>query len=102
MSWITEKWKALVTRRLAAPLIAVAMIVSFTAYEVAKPALARAAAPAPAAAPLDDNSVSALLSLDHAMETLAARVTPAIVNVAVTSKEKIETNAQQSPEDMQQ
>jgi serine protease Do len=38
------------------------------------------------AAPLDDNSVAALTAVDHAMEALAARVTPAIVNVAVTSK----------------
>jgi serine protease Do len=88
MSWITEKWKAFGIRRLAAPLLAAAMIVSFTVYEAAKPASATAAAPAPAAAPLDDNSVGALLSLDHAMETLAARVTPATVNVAVTSKVK--------------
>src|SRR5580698_9747486 len=38
------------------------------------------------AAPLDDNSVAALTSMDRAMESLAARVTPAVVNVAVTSK----------------
>src|SRR6202012_3234080 len=38
------------------------------------------------AAPLDDNSVAALTSVDRAMESLAARVTPAVVNVAVTSK----------------
>ncbi len=37
------------------------------------------------AAPLDDGSVSALTSLDQAMETLAARVNPAVVNIAVTS-----------------
>ena len=37
-------------------------------------------------APLDDQSVSALTALDHDMETLAARVTPAVVNVAVTSR----------------
>ena len=30
-------------------------------------------------APLDNNSVAALTALDHAMESLAARVTPAIV-----------------------
>src|ERR1700761_4712526 len=36
--------------------------------------------------PLDDNSVAALTATDHAMEALAARVTPAVVNVAVTSK----------------
>jgi len=38
------------------------------------------------ASPLDDSSVAALTALDHAMESLAARVTPAVVNVAVTSK----------------
>lgn len=38
------------------------------------------------AAPMDDNSVSALTSLDRAMEAVAARVTPAVVNVAVTSR----------------
>jgi serine protease Do len=38
------------------------------------------------ASPLDDNSVAALTAIDHAMESLAARVTPAVVNVAVTSK----------------
>ena len=39
-----------------------------------------------AAEPMDNNSVSALTALDHAMEAVAARVTPAVVNVAVTSK----------------
>ena len=34
--------------------------------------------------PLDDKGVVALTQLDHAMETLAARVTPSVVNVAVT------------------
>ncbi len=37
------------------------------------------------ASPLDDHSVGALVNLDQAMETLAARVTPAVVNIAVTS-----------------
>jgi serine protease Do len=36
--------------------------------------------------PLDDHSVAALTSLDNAMETVAQRVTPAVVNIAVTSK----------------
>ena len=82
-SWI-KYCKAATNRRFLVPLAAVAMILSLTAYEFDKPA--SAAAPAAAAAPLDDNSVSALLSLDRAMEALAARVTPAIVNVTVTSK----------------
>lgn len=36
--------------------------------------------------PLDDSSVSSLVSLDNAVEAVAARVTPAVVNVAVTSR----------------
>jgi serine protease Do len=38
------------------------------------------------ATPLDDNSVSSLVALDKAVEQVAARVTPAVVNIAVTSK----------------
>jgi serine protease Do len=87
-SWIRNTWKSIITKRVAAPLIALALIGSVATFEIAKPLRATAAAPAPApsAPALDDNSVAALLSLDHAMETVAARVTPAIVNVAVTSR----------------
>ncbi len=46
-----------------------------------------------AASAIDDNSVSALTSLDHAMEAVASRVTPAVVNVAVTSKSSDEEDA---------
>jgi serine protease Do len=83
-NWI-EKCQAALSRRVLVGLGAVAMILSLAAYEL-KPVNAAAPAPAAAAAPLDDSSVSALLSLDHAMEALAARVTPAVVNVTVTSK----------------
>jgi serine protease Do len=38
------------------------------------------------ASPLDDNSVSSLTALDNAVESVAARVTPAVVNVSVTSR----------------
>jgi len=44
------------------------------------------AAPFKGAAPMDDNSVSSLVALDNAVEAVAARVTPAVVNVAVTSR----------------
>jgi serine protease Do len=94
----TNKWK----RRLATPMIAVALLASFVTYECAKPAAARAANAAPSAAPLDVDSVSSLLALDKAMETLAARVTPAVVNVTVTSRTKPEASGKQMPEDMQQ
>ncbi len=82
-NWINN-YRAAFNRRSLVGLAAVAMVVSLAAYEFATPA--RASAPAAAAAALDDNSVGALLSLDHAMETLAARVTPAVVNITVTSK----------------
>ena len=81
------------TRRFLAPLFAAALVVSVGAYEFAKPASAGALAPAPAAPALDSSSVSALLSLDEAMEALASRVTPAIVNVTVTSKTNLKVDA---------
>jgi serine protease Do len=90
-SWI-KHCQVVLKRRFLVPLAAVAMVLSLTAYEFENPVRA-AAAPTAAAAPLDDNSVSALLSLDRAMEALAARVTPAIVNVTVTSKRAGSANA---------
>jgi serine protease Do len=86
--WI-ERSKAVVTRHLVVALIAVVAVGSVATFNFAKSATAAVAAPAAAA--LDDNSVGALLTLDRAMETLAARVTPAVVNVTVASK----ANAQQ-------
>jgi len=63
---------------------------------------AKAAVAAPAAAALDDNSVAALLTLDRAMETLAARVTPAVVNVTVASKSNEQQSGAEGMPDMQQ
>ncbi len=98
-----KNWKQTIARLAIAPLLAVGMVASLAAYHSAKPVVAKAAAAAPSSAPLDDDSVGALLALDHAMETLAARVTPAIVNVAVTSKPKADEQAQaEIPDDMRQ
>src|ERR1700733_10974519 len=94
-TWVT---KTLLTRRLIVPVMAVALALSLATYQFIKPAYARGAAASPTAMPLDDNSVSALLSLDQAMETLAARVTPAVVNVAVTSHSKTEVADGQMPD----
>ena len=63
---------------------AVATVVAFGALTVATRSGVHAAAVT--AAPLDDRSVAALTSLDQAMESVAARVTPAVVNIAVTSR----------------
>jgi serine protease Do len=95
MSTSLENLKSKITRRLLVPVLAAAIAVSLGVYEFAKPADAAVAKPAPPAAPLDNNSVGALLSLDQAMEALAAHVTPAIVNVTVTSK----TNAKLSDDE---
>jgi len=86
-------WKSKRTGRLLAAVLAAVTMTAFGAYELAKPASAASPAPAPAAPALDSNSVEALLSLDRAMEALAARVTPAIVNVTVTSKTDLKSNA---------
>jgi serine protease Do len=94
-------------RRIGAAVLALAMIVGLGAYHFIQPTGVRAAATSNTA-PLDDNKIEALLSLDKAMETVAARVTPAIVNVAVTAKvDQRRATAQQGmpegmPDDMQQ
>lgn len=89
-------------RRLVVPILAVAMAASFGTYELLKPAGADAATAAAPAAPLDDNTVSALLSLDRAMETLAAHVTPAVVNVTVTAHSKAMPVGGQDQDELQQ
>jgi serine protease Do len=95
----TKKW----TKRLAMPILAAAMAASFATYEIVKPVAASAANAAPSAtAPLDVDSVSSLLAVDKAMETLAARVTPAVVNVTVASRLKADNAHKEMPEDMQQ
>jgi serine protease Do len=78
-------------RALAAVLMLV-LTASFGSYELFKPVAASAAIAAPAAAPLDDSSVSAITALDHAMESVAAHVTPAVVNVTVASRAKQQAN----------
>ena len=91
MSSLIERMKTSFKRRFLVPGVAAVAIFGLATYEFA--GAAKAAPPAPAASALDDNSVSALVSLDKAMETLAARVTPAIVNVTVTSKMSAKQNA---------
>jgi serine protease Do len=95
-------WKTILTRPLLVTGVAMLTVASLATYEFASAKPARASAAAPAAAPLDENSVAAILSLDHAMETLAARVTPAVVNVTVTSKASPQQSSDDSSQDMQQ
>jgi serine protease Do len=99
--WFTTTWKIITGQRLAASVIAIATLASLVTYESVKPIIARAAVAAAAAAPLDETSVGALLLLDQAMETLAARVTPAIVNVTVASRRNEDTAEERIPDDLQ-
>ena len=70
-----KRW-AVPTGTVAAMLLAFSFLTSHNAVHAAgKTAL-----------PLDDNSVSSLVSLDNAVEAVAARVTPAVVNVSVTTR----------------
>src|ERR1051325_6129029 len=83
-----QQWKTLLKAKTLAAVMMLVLTAGFGGYEFLKPAPANAASVAAAAAALDDNSVSAISALDHAMETLAAHVTPAVVNVTVTSRAK--------------
>ncbi len=77
------KLQSLFARRMVVPMIAAGALVGAGLWEFARPA---SAAVAPATAPAPPEESNALLSLDQAMEALAARVTPAVVNVTVTSR----------------
>src|SRR5580704_12482334 len=96
-AWIARGWKACNKKR-AAIALALVLTASFFAYNSFSPVRAGVSSNA---APLDDSKIGALLSLDQAMEAVAARVTPAIVNVAVTSTAKPQAAAEGIPEEMQ-
>jgi len=97
MKTLIEKFRKHAKRHMVVSAFLLAVLACFGSYEMCKPARASAASAAPAAAPLDDTTVSAILALDRATETLAARVTPAVVNVTVTSR----VTQEGQPEEMQ-
>ena len=99
-NWLTN-WKTIASRRLIIPILSIALVGGFVTYDFVKAMPAKAAMAGPTTTALDNNSVGALLSLDQAMETLAARVTPAIVNVTVTSHTKV-SSSDDNAQDMQQ
>lgn len=101
-TWIVRHWNLLKLQRTFAAALALAVALSVGGYEVLKPAAAKAATAATMAPPapaLDDSSVNAILTLDRAMETLAAHVTPAVVNVTVTSRGKAQPVGQGDDDD---
>ncbi len=96
-AWIARGWKACGKQR-AVFVLTLALTASFFAYTSFAPVRAGVSSNA---APLADDKIEALLSLDQAMEAVAARVTPAIVNVAVTSRVKSQPVAEGVPDEMQ-
>lgn len=96
-NWITRGWKA-GKRWPTVAVLTLALTAAVGIYNTHSPVKAGISSNT---APLDNNQVGALLSLDQAMEFVAARVTPAIVNVAVTSRGKTPPVAEGMPEDMQ-
>jgi serine protease Do len=69
----------------AAPLLAFALVLSTGALIVGHRHVDAATAADNNIAPIDNASIDPLLALDQATEAVASRVTPAVVNVAVTS-----------------
>jgi serine protease Do len=89
---VTIKSLVAKAKSVAAPLIASAvLIVTFAFVSGHNSAEAAAAA---AAGPLNESSVSSLVALDNAVEAVAARVTPAVVNVAVTARASADENSE--------
>ena len=86
-------------RRIGAAVLALALAAGLGAYHFIQPTWVHAS-PTSNTAPLDDNKVGALLALDQAIEAVAARVTPAIVNVNVTAKVNQKAMMQGAPEGM--
>ncbi len=80
-------------KRLAAPAGAVATLLLVITYLFGHNGL-RASAMTGGGA-LNDSSVSSLVALDNAVEAVAARVSPAVVNVAVTSRGSEEQAAEE-------
>jgi len=68
-----QNWKANLTRRLLAALVAVTAVASLASYEFAH---VQSRSGSAAAAPLDDNSVAAILTLDAPWKRWQRRVTP--------------------------
>ena len=72
-------------RRFAAPGLALAVALSAGAFVFAHKHVDAATSPDTPNTPINNASIDPLLALDQATEAVASRVTPAVVNIAVTS-----------------
>jgi serine protease Do len=101
MKRVIEQLRPFLKRKTVAAALALVFAASLGSYEIIKPAAASAASVAAAAPALDESSVSAINALDQAMEKLAAHVTPAVVNVTVTSKMKAQQMSGEDQDEIQ-
>ncbi len=82
-------------QRFAAPGVALALALSAGAFVAAHKHVNAATSPDTPNTPINNASIDPLLALDQATEAVASRVTPAVVNIAVTAR------ASEEPADMQ-
>ncbi len=73
-------------KRMIAPLAALALIVFTGAFVFGHKHVDAATSPHTPTTPINNASIDPLLALDQATEAVASRVTPAVVNIAVTSR----------------
>ena len=73
-------------KRLAAPLLALGVILFTAAFVFGHKHVDAATAASEPTTPINNASIDPLLALDQATEAVASRVTPAVVNIAVTSR----------------
>jgi serine protease Do len=73
-------------KRFSAPLLALALIVLGGSFVLGHKNVNAATAVEDPITPINNSSIDPLLALDQATEAVASRVTPAVVNVAVTAK----------------
>ena len=72
-------------KRFGAPVLASALALSAGAFVLGHRHVNAATTPENPIAPINNASIDPLLALDQATEAVASRVTPAVVNIAVTS-----------------
>ena len=98
----SKNWKSLLKQRMLVPVLTLGLALGVGTYEFMKPVPATAAVAAPAAAPLDDNSVSALLGREGAANSFCWRKPPATKSVICTSARRSCSSIAPRPLDINQ
>jgi serine protease Do len=73
-------------KRFTAPLLALVLILFAGAFILGRKNVNAATTPDGPTTPINNSSIDPLLALDQATEAVASHVTPAVVNIAVTSR----------------